>query len=538
MPHHVYANDDEIASKSADGKSPVAFPDVCISPGPPPPPSGIPIPYPNTCFAPDLTKVSKTVFIKRKGAALEDHSYFSKSTGDEPATQPLLKGVVSSALTGTCYFTSWSMNVKIEGKGVARHMDLVTHNHSNPANTPAFPYVSATAKANECKKNIKKMEDKCKPEPGKKSMLEKALGPKKFKKLENVLKKVGADVDGWIGDHCTGLMIKPNSLKKDMNPDAKKALEDFMENIETMTQDIDKIIKEKVLEVIGEVKDEIIDKAQDIAGKMVKKKLRNTAIRHTAALGGAAIGGVGAIVTEAGATIWTAGDAIHGVFKAGSTAWDAWGQISDAQTIIDKIPEKLREMAEEAKKNPQKAMANLMSILARINPCTRARRCILPKFKDTELPKALQGDGCCPGQTGHHLLPGEMYRNNPNCPKYTEKMHKNAPVICVEGTSNDFDTGTHGSMHKKLDDKIQDYRKGSWLSGKRETISYEKAREMAIQTVMTTFPESGCNPKCLRAQLDAFYKKMCKKNELKAKSGARESWLQDKIDGSSDKSER
>ena len=399
------------------------------------------------------------------------------------------------------------MNVKIEGKGVARHMDLVTHNHSNPANTPAFPYVSANARANECKKNMKKLEDKCKPEPGKKSMLEKALGPKKFKKLEKVLKKTGVDVDGWIGDHCTGLMIKPNSLNA-LDGDAKKALEEFMDNIETMTKDIDKIIQDKVVELIGEVKDEIIDKAQDVAGKMVKKKLRNTAIRHTAALGGAAIGGVGAIVTEAGATIWTVGDAVHGVFKAGSTAWDAWSQVSDAQSIIDQIPDRLRKMAQEAKENPPKAMSNLMSILARINPCTRARRCILPKFKDTELPAAFKGDGCCPGQTGHHLLPGEMYKDNPNCPKYdAQRMHKNAPVICVEGTSNDFDTGTHGSMHKKFDKKITDYRKSGWFGGEKETISYEKAREMAIATVMSTFPESGCNPKCLRAQLDMFYKK-------------------------------
>ena len=532
MPHHVYANDNEIASKSADGKSPVAFPDVCISPGPPVPPSGIPVPYPNTCFAKDLTKISKTVFIKKKGAALENHSYFSKSIGDELATDPLKKGVVSGALKGKCYFQSWSMNVKIEGKGVARHMDLVTHNHLNPQNTPAYPYVSRKALKNECAKNVKKMKDKCEPDPNKKSLLEKALGPKKFKKLEKVLSKAGADLDGWIADHCTGLMLKPNSLKQfGEGSDAQNALNDFLENIETMTQDIDKIIQEKVVELLGEVKDEIIGKAQDIAGKIVKKKLRNTAIRHTAALGGAAVGGVGAIVTEGAATIWTVGDAIHGVYQGGSAAWDAWSKLSSAQEIIDKIPDKLRSMAQEAKENPQKAMANLMSILARINPCTRARRCILPKYTDTTLPKALKGKGCCPGQTGHHLLPGEMFRNNPNCPKYTDQKHEQAPVICVEGTSNDFDTGTHGAMHKKFDKKIQEHRKGTWLSGKRETISYEQAREMAISTVMTTFPESGCNPKCLRAQLDEFYKNMCKPNQLKAKSGANPKWLQDKIDG-------
>ena len=98
MPHHVYANNNEVASKSADGTTRALATDVCISPGPPPPPGGVPVPYNNTCYARDLTKVTKTVFIKGKGAAMEDYSYFSTSTGDEPATLPLKKGVISLSL--------------------------------------------------------------------------------------------------------------------------------------------------------------------------------------------------------------------------------------------------------------------------------------------------------------------------------------------------------------------------------------------------------------------------------------------------------
>ncbi|HDQ6730740.1 TPA: DUF4150 domain-containing protein, partial [Escherichia coli O11:H5] len=46
-------------------------------------------------------------------------------------------------INGNAYFKSWSPNVKFEGKCVARHEDLMTHNHgSEPGNTGLFPYVS------------------------------------------------------------------------------------------------------------------------------------------------------------------------------------------------------------------------------------------------------------------------------------------------------------------------------------------------------------------------------------------------------------
>ena len=161
-----------------------------------------------------------------------------------------------------------------------------------------------------------------------------------------------------------------------------------------------------------------------------------------------------------------------------------------------------------------------MSVLSRVNSCTRARRCILPKYRDTEYRKSIGGDGCCPGQTGHHLLPGEMFRDNPNCPRYTDNKHKDAPVICTEGTGNNFEVGTHGKMHEAFDKKIEDHKTSGWWGGEKDTISYEKARDMAIATVMSTFPESRCNPKCLRAQLDKFYDDMCQPNILKALSGS------------------
>jgi len=145
MANEVYANGREVSCKAADGKSICAFPDVCLSP-PSPPAGPIPIPYPNTAFASDTTSGSKTVKISNKEVMLKDKSYFKKSTGDEAATKTLGMGVVTHQITGKVYFTSWSMDVKVEGENVVRMLDLTTHNHmSVPGNSPPWPYIDAMA---------------------------------------------------------------------------------------------------------------------------------------------------------------------------------------------------------------------------------------------------------------------------------------------------------------------------------------------------------------------------------------------------------
>jgi len=71
---------------------------------------------------------------------LRDKSYFKQSTGDE-AGNAAKKGVITGVNRGKVYFNSWSMNVKIEGKNVVRHLDLTTHNHaSQPGQTPLALY--------------------------------------------------------------------------------------------------------------------------------------------------------------------------------------------------------------------------------------------------------------------------------------------------------------------------------------------------------------------------------------------------------------
>jgi len=141
MANQVYANGREISCKAAGGKSIAAFPDVCFTPPQTPAtPPGVPIPYPNTGVSSDTSDGSKNVKISGKEIMMKDSSPFSKTSGNEAGSAPK-KGVITSKNTGKAFFNSWSMDVKVEGSNVVRHLDIMTHNHgSKPGNTPPWPY--------------------------------------------------------------------------------------------------------------------------------------------------------------------------------------------------------------------------------------------------------------------------------------------------------------------------------------------------------------------------------------------------------------
>jgi hypothetical protein len=166
MANNVFANNEEVACKAADGKSICAFPDVCMTPPEnPATPPGIPVPYPNTGLASDTTDGSKSVQISGKETMLKNKSYFKKSLGDE-AGCAAKKGVVTSVNRGKVYFIAWSMDVRVEGENVVRHLDMTTHNHASPAGqTPPYPHIdrSAFASSENCKDDKKAIEeDACK----------------------------------------------------------------------------------------------------------------------------------------------------------------------------------------------------------------------------------------------------------------------------------------------------------------------------------------------------------------------------------------
>ena len=140
MGNNVFANGRELACKSGDGKTIADFPDVCFTPPDkvPPTPPGVPIPYPNFGKSKDMTSGSKSVKITKKEVLLKNKSYYKTSKGNE-AAKTAKKGMVTSCLTGAVYFTSWSMDVKIEGENVVRHLDTTTGNHACPNANAAIP---------------------------------------------------------------------------------------------------------------------------------------------------------------------------------------------------------------------------------------------------------------------------------------------------------------------------------------------------------------------------------------------------------------
>jgi len=144
MANEVYANMMEISCKAASGKSICAFPDVCMTPPQTPAtPPGVPIPYPNTGMASDCTDGSSTVKVSGQEVMLKNKSYFKKSVGDEAGCAPK-KGLLTSKNTGKVFFKAWSMDVKVEGENVVRHLDITTHNHaSDPPNSPPMAHIDA-----------------------------------------------------------------------------------------------------------------------------------------------------------------------------------------------------------------------------------------------------------------------------------------------------------------------------------------------------------------------------------------------------------
>jgi hypothetical protein len=120
-----------VVHKDSGGVSP-SFPDVCKTPSPGGP---IPIPYPNIAQSSDTAKGTKKVTCDGNPVCIAD-SNFSTSTGDEAGTAG--GGVVSNKTKGKAEFVNYSFDVKFEGKGVARAMDLMLHNDKNTPPTPVM----------------------------------------------------------------------------------------------------------------------------------------------------------------------------------------------------------------------------------------------------------------------------------------------------------------------------------------------------------------------------------------------------------------
>lgn len=494
MTHHVYANDNEICAASADGTSTLAA-DTCFSPGVPMP--GAPVLYMNVCKATDIKNGAKSVYIGGKEICLQDKSYFSTSYGDEAATKGMQKGAISGAVQGKCYFTSWSPDVVVETLAVTRHMDMVTHNHSNPANTPPVYYISRSAPPANCKKDIDEMEKRCAPDTDRR---------KQRKGIP--ANKQGGNHGAWVLDHCGPALIKPGA-------DFEGWLDDF--------GDLNKVLSEATAALKSEVIAKLEREIAEFAAKKGAAFIARRGLTGWIPIVGWVITAVDVVATgvELAQKIPEMKHELESLKGIADSLEDSAKKITDTfGKYKDKIKNFDQLTADEQKRVAQEVMADVQSAYAAANPCLRARKCLLVPYKETDSQAdTWAGKGCCPGQTGHHLLPDAMFRDHEQSKLAREAWRNDptkkgeiprdrlpkekcwdgysvarAPTICMEGTTNTM--GSHGLFHKYSEAKIAAYQGTS-------SMRYEKARDLMVEEVARLY---GCNASCMKEQLDAYYK--------------------------------
>lgn len=473
MANDVFANGLEIACKSGAGKSIACFPDVCFTP-PSPPAGWIPIPYPNTSYAKDTSNASKTVFISGKPIMKKDVSFFKTSTGNEPAAGP--KGIVTGVKKGKAYFTSWSMNVKIEGKNVDRHSDGMTHNHgSKPGNTGIWHFLDTADEKKSCKNEFKKVEKACG------GMKPKKKG-KKGKKGEWVAIKNKENKIKWKKKHCKGLLVKPVDFKTKSAKDMKQLMKQLNDRLKNLDK-VQKVIHEAAKEVVSE----LTTMGIVFAAKQVAKKVP-------------VIGWIWQIVSIKGD--------IEQVRYLGALAIDAKAEADrmtkQVQTFKADIEKLKINLAAGNFDDSARQVAEWMRTAATLDSCTRARKCMLVPMEDTDDQSDGVGNpkGCCPGQTGHHLIPGSYIKSkgeDPLCDKY---KYKKAPVVCAEGTGDTH--GSHGAGHLAMN------RKAKKSTNSKGMLDYDDAVDAAVKSHLEAFPLSMCSPDCIRSQLNNYHKTKAK----------------------------
>ncbi|QIL80760.1 hypothetical protein G7047_13240 [Diaphorobacter sp. HDW4A] len=369
-------------------------------------------------------------------------------------------------------------------------------------NTAAFIYLDTAAVKSNCSKEKKRIDEHCKKkDKNKSSFAEKLLGKKGVEKLNKIKEKLEkqGDVAEWVGEHCDGLWFKPVSPGEDGD-----------HHIAEIANEIKGLTPGKVMQEVQRHADEMVATLEKVIAGVAVDAAEKAAVKRAAAWG---LGALGGPIGELIATAYNIVDTVVSAIELKDVLGAMKGELEGLKGVIKSLPQKLGEIIKDAESNPQKAVADIMTLLSRLDGCLRARRCQLVPMKETHLGASsnpLKGKGCCPGQTGHHLLPEAMFKN---CPAYTDKgsnsSHQSAPTICVEGVNNSH--GSHGLMHGALEALMKKYPGGK--------IPLDKAIDEGVESVHMVFPESACSEKCLKAQLKAFYKQFENCSPLEANDG-------------------
>ena len=118
----TYANGRSLVHQGDGEVQTCTLPDVCKTPSPGGP---IPVPYVNSARDSALEAGCQTVLVEGHAAA-NASSKLSTSSGDEPGTAG--GGLISGKTKGKLSWGSRSLDVRLEGRGAVRFMDVTLHN--------------------------------------------------------------------------------------------------------------------------------------------------------------------------------------------------------------------------------------------------------------------------------------------------------------------------------------------------------------------------------------------------------------------------
>ena len=409
--------------------------------------------------------------------------------------------------------------------------DLVSHNHNNPANTALFPFISRGWRGRHvCKRQEQEIEKACNDDDKKTSgRPRKRARPSPLGAKNNA----GASNSGnsgpqsWQNQHCGGLLqVLNNAQASDINKaleSANKELQDLQDHLRDYTRYAEQVTKavEEYAAAQG-VKLAVKAGAKQVAGTFVP--------------------GVGNAVMG----LWTAYDVAQLSAEVASRYSDITGMIDDIKAIDDSI-KKVTEMKDRieglakgepliidgSKDSGSKVLGDLQETLALTSRCLRARKCSLVPFSskshigsraraDQVQTSESNSGGCCPGQTGHHLIPGSLIKPRPGkdqhgCKDYN---HAAAPVVCVESTNQH--SGSHKRVHDALDGILRERVKSSEQAGwfdrppvRDGAMNMDEAIKAAAESHAEAFPLSGCSKKCIEAQLKDYYNKHCRRANVR-----------------------
>ncbi|MCP3899798.1 MAG: hypothetical protein GY707_08825, partial [Desulfobacteraceae bacterium] len=321
----------------------------------------------------------------------------------------------------------------------------------------------------------------------------------------------------WKHQHCQDIMIMPTAsgIKNQYNQLRENIIDDML------------VLEEKLEDIV-------LDTTVELGGKSVAKFGARSGAKMTAGAAGF-FGGPTGLLTEGLAVLSTIVDGVNTIIETKSSIVQ---EVEKFTKVYNEKQAKIQQLSKDVKRtqkyidlnsrnNPKNLGKELNSKeketlkdlnkeiqektesirqkaieSAKKNPCLRAKKCQLVTFQESdEKSKQMNSpNGCCPGQTGHHLLPKSYF--NKNCPEYNEK---HAPCVCVEG-SNQY-LGTHGNMHTFQDKHAEDEIENGQLS-------YLSAKKAAIQSLKDTYTTTKCDSACIEQQLDEYHTNICGKEPI------------------------